>query len=81
MWDHRIVSGVDLSPYTWEIDVVHHSTMPCHERAPDTDLETAKTSGWCLCKEPLTALESVDGTSTAKMHSIMKSQEGVQLLE
>lgn len=27
--------------YTWKIDVVHHSPMPCHERAPDTDLETA----------------------------------------
>lgn len=81
MWDHRIVSGVDFSPYTWEMDVVHRSTMLGHERPPDTDLETAKALGWCLCKETLTALESVDGTSTAKMHSIMKSQEGVQLLE
>lgn len=32
-----------------------------------------QTIGWCFCKEPLTALESVDGPFTAKIHSLMKS--------
>lgn len=54
--------------------------MPCHESVLDTDLETTKATGWCLCTEPLTALESVDGTSAAKMYS-MKFQEVVQLLD
>ena len=41
IWSHIIVLGVDLSPYTWETDVVHHSPVPSHERTPDADLETA----------------------------------------
>ena len=61
--------------------MVHHSPMPCRERAPDTDLEATKAAEWCLCKEALTALESVNGMSTAKMHSIVKSEEMVQLLD
>ena len=80
-WDHRIVSGVNLSSDTWEIDVVHHSPMPCHERAPDTDLEAAKTTEQCLHKEPLPALASANGASPSKMHSVRKSEEMVQLLD
>lgn len=51
--------------------------MPCHERAPDTDLKAAKTTEWCLCKEALTALESANGASPAKLHSVRKSEEMV----
>lgn len=61
--------------------MVHHSPTPCHKRAPDTDLEATKAAEWCLCKEALMALESVNGMSTAKMHSIMKSEEMVQFLD
>lgn len=51
--------------------------MPCHERALDTDLETVKATEWYLCKEPPTDLEPMDGVSTAKTHSIVKSQDVV----
>lgn len=53
-------------------------TAQCHVmKELQTQILKQQTIGWCLCKESLTALESVDGTFTAKMHSIMKSQEGV----
>lgn len=53
-------------------------TPQCHAmKELQTLILKQQTIGWCLCKELLTALESVDGTFTAKMHSIMKSQEGV----
>lgn len=41
--------------------MVHHSPIPCHERAPDPDLETAKATGWCLSKEPPTAFRYIRG--------------------
>lgn len=47
-----------LSPYAWEMDVVHHSAMPYPKRTPDTDLEAVKATEWCLCKEPLTAFKA-----------------------
>ena len=61
--------------------MVHHSPMPCHERAPDTDLEAAKTTEQCLHKEALPALASASGASPSKMHSVRKSEEMVQLLD
>lgn len=42
--------------------------MPCHERSLDTDIVIVKTTEWLVCKEALTALESADGVSTAKMY-------------
>lgn len=42
--DFRIVSSVKLFTYMWEIYVVQHKLLSCHQRAPSTDLESIGTT-------------------------------------